>query len=399
MNRRIIMNVSTSADWCRRPVGIVRVEREVTKAVYHHFGKDVVPVYLDRLNNQWKTVDEACFGDIMSDAWVHSEDPVNDAARVHKHLSRFTPQDTDRFVTVGSDWSFQVPDLVEKAYGSRRVMVAALYDLIPLMFPEFTPGHEFYDQFNHHYTRLARLAKAIFSISETSAETLRDFWAEKRLLEGAPPIEVVPLAAPVQADLSRSIDEYDQIHLADIEKNGPYILYVSTIEPRKNHQLLLDIWRDLYAERGQDCPKLVMVGMQGWGSHDLVMTASRMNAFRAGKIAFKEGMSDRLLVELYRRSLFTVFPSYFEGWGLAATEAASFGKICVVSNTSALAEATQGVMPSYHPLDYPGWKSEIERLLDDEAYKTRLEKKIISGNFKRNWRDFGNEFCERLLGD
>lgn len=391
------MNISTSADWCRRPVGIVRVEREVTKAVFNHFGKQVVPVYLDRNSNHWKAVDQGCFADIMSDEWVLSENPVRDAARVHKHLSRFSPHTGDTFVTVGSDWSFQVPDLVEKLYGSERVMVAALYDLIPLMFPEFTPGSEFYDQFNYHYTALARLAKSIFSISETSAQSLREFWEEKDLLEEAPPIEVVPLAAPVQVGITPEINQFDQIHLTDIEKNGPFILYVSTIEPRKNHQLLIDLWRDLYAERGDNCPKLVMVGMQGWGSHDLVMTASRMNAFKAGKIAFKEGISDRLLIELYRKSLFTVFPSYFEGWGLAATEAASFGKICVVSSTSALAEATQGLMPSYHPLDFLGWKQEIDRLLDDFHYKEGLEKRISGGQFQRNWLDFGQEFCERLL--
>lgn len=391
------MNISTSADWCRRPVGIVRVEREVTKAVFNHFGKQVVPVYLDRNSNHWKAVDQGCFADIMSDEWVLSENPVRDAARVHKHLSRFSPHTGDTFVTVGSDWSFQVPDLVEKLYGSERVMVAALYDLIPLMFPEFTPGSEFYDQFNYHYSALARLAKSIFSISETSAQSLREFWEEKDLLEGAPPIEVVPLAAPVQVGITPEINQFDQIHLTDIEKNGPFILYVSTIEPRKNHQLLIDLWRDLYAERGDNCPKLVMVGMQGWGSHDLVMTASRMNAFKAGKIAFKEGISDRLLIELYRKSLFTVFPSYFEGWGLAATEAASFGKICVVSSTSALAEATQGLMPSYHPLDFLGWKQEIDRLLDDFHYKEGLEKKISGGQFQRNWLDFGQDFCERLL--
>lgn len=391
------MNISTSADWCRRPVGIVRVEREVTKAVFSRFGSQVVPVYLDRNGNHWKTVDQGCFVDIMSDEWVLSEDPVRDASRVHKHLSRFSAHPDDTFLTVGSDWSFQVPDLVEKLYGSNRVMVAALYDLIPLMFPEFTPGSEFYDQFNYHYTALARLAKSIFSISETSAQSLREFWEENDLLDGAPPIEVVPLAAPVQVGITPEINASDQIHLSDIEKNGPYILYVSTIEPRKNHQLLLDLWRDLYAERGDDCPKLVMVGMQGWGSHDLVMTASRMNAFQAGKIAFKEGISDRLLIELYRRSLFTVFPSYFEGWGLAATEAASFGKICVVSSTSALVEATQGLMPSYHPLDFLGWKQEINRLLDDIPYKRSLEKQVSAGQFGRNWLDFGGDFCERLL--
>lgn len=393
------MNISTSADWCRRPVGIVRVEREVTKAVYSYFGSEVVPVYLDRNRDRWRTVDVGCFADIMSDEWVLSDQPDLDAARVHKHLSRFSPRAGDRFVTVGSDWSHKVPDKVGKLYGSERVMVAALYDLIPLMFPEMTPGSEFYDQFNYHYSALAKSARSVFSISETSAQALRDFWEEKSLTDIAPPIHVIPLAGPVPNSSSSGLDESDRVRLAEIQRDGPFILYVSTIEPRKNHQLLLDIWRDLYAERGENCPKLVIVGMQGWGSGDLMALASRMNAFRAGKVAFREGLSDALLLELYRESLFSVFPSYFEGWGLAATEAASFGKVCIVSNTGALSEATHGLMPSYHPLDFPGWKQEICRLLDDPAYREKLEARISTGQFQRSWLDFGQEFCERLLLD
>jgi len=162
---------------------------------------------------------------------------------------------------------------------------------------------------------------------------------------------------------------------------------------------LLDIWRDLYAERGNKCPKLLIVGMRGWGSEDLMRSASRMLASKEGKIVWREGLSDALLMELYARCAFAVFPSYFEGWGLAATEAAAFGKVCVVSNTGALVEATQGMMPSYHPLDFHGWKHEIIRLVDDDAYRLLLERRLDVDRFKRTWRDFGDEFCSKLLDD
>ncbi|WP_137680645.1 glycosyltransferase family 4 protein [Aurantiacibacter suaedae] len=396
MKKRIVLNVTTSADWRRRPVGIVRVEREIIKAVRARFDSSVVPVYFDRYESRFKSIKSKFFADIVSDAWVLSDDPDNDAGNVRGQLCRFNAQDNDTFVTVGSDWSFRVPDAVEKLYGPKRVMVSALYDLIPLIYPEFTPTREFYDQFDYHYRKLAIQAKSIFAISETSAETLREFWRERQLID-VPQINVIPLASFVRTDADEPLTESDKKDLASMHNGEPYILYVSTIEPRKNHQILIDIWRDLHAERGPNCPKLIMVGMKGWGSDDLVRSATRMNAFAAGKIIFKEGLSDRLLKELYRRCFFSVFPSYFEGWGLAATEAASFGKVCVVANNSALNEATNGVMPSYHPLDFPGWKVEIDRLLDDRSYRETLETKIASQNFSRNWRDFGRDFCETML--
>ncbi|CCA89873.1 glycosyl transferase (plasmid) [Novosphingobium sp. PP1Y] len=392
------MNVSTSADWCRRPVGIIRVEREISKAVYSYCSERLIPVYLDRTHDRWMKVDDSCFQDIMSDSWVSSLEPDKKAASVFKHLQPFTPMNDDQFVTVGSDWSFNIPDRVEKLYGSSRVMVAACYDLIPLLFPEFTPGMEFFEQFNHHYRAVARMAQSVFAISEVSAKSLRDFWDKEGLAHTAPPVEVVPLAAPAPTFSEFDLDDKDFAMLDEIERKGPYVIYVSTIEPRKNHQLLLDIWRELFAERGEKCPTLLIVGMRGWGSEDMIRSAQRMQASKAGKIVWREGLSDALLAQLYSRSAFAVFPSYFEGWGLAATEAAALGKVCVVSSTGALVEATQGKMPSYHPLDFIGWKQELIRLLDDAGYRRSLEKGLDTQLFRRTWQDFGKEFCTTFLG-
>jgi glycosyltransferase involved in cell wall biosynthesis len=399
MTRRIVVNVSTSADWCRRPVGIIRVEREIIKAVYDRFPERLVPAYLDRHQGRWTTIEQGCLEEILSEDWVNSSDPDKNAANVHKHLQRFSPSGDDKFVSVGSDWSFDIPEKVEELYGSKRVLVPACYDLIPLMFPEFTPGINFFGQFNHHYRAVARLASAVFAISEVSAQSLRDFWEKVGLSAVAPPVEVVPLAAPAPVEIPPALVEQDRAMLDDIEKDGPYVIYVSTVEPRKNHQLLLDIWRDLHAERGSKCPKLLIVGMLGWGSEDLVRSASRMRASKDGKIVWREGLSDALLMQLYARCAFAVFPSYFEGWGLAATEAAAFGKVCVVSSTGALVEATQGMMPSYHPLDFHGWRREIIRLLDDDAYRLSLESRLDTDRFRRTWRDFGDEFCSKFLGE
>ncbi|MGE4322524.1 MAG: glycosyltransferase family 4 protein [Sphingobium sp.] len=397
MDGRLVVNITTSANWRRRPVGIVRVEREITKAVVRHYPDAVLPVYLDVPRDRWMTVKDGCFSDIMSDNWVLSDNPDHDAAVVRNHLKPFGPTDTDSFITVGSDWSYQVPDRVEQLYGQQRVLIAGVHDLIPLLFPEYTPGMEFFDQFNHHYRAVGRLSKAVFANSETSAAALREFWESRGLAATAPPVKAVPLAAPVIPASAPPLDENDRIKLDDIEKEGPFILYVSTLEPRKNHQLLLDIWRDLYAERGNRCPRLVLVGMRGWGCNDLIRTIERMNAARAGKIIWREGLSDALLTQLYARSAFSVFPSYYEGWGLAASEAAALGKVCVVSKSGALIEATRGLMPSYHPLDFLGWKGEIIRLLDDDAYRASVEAKLTVDAFKRTWQDFGDEFCAKLL--
>ncbi|NWK97382.1 glycosyltransferase family 1 protein [Sphingobium lactosutens] len=391
------MNITTSADWCRRPVGIVRVEREIIKAMLRHFPDRIIPAYLDRIHDRWTTVGDGCFSDIMSDDWVLSTDPDRKAATVHRYLSSFTPKRDDLFISMGSDWSFNIPDRVERLYGADRVLIPACYDLIPLLFPEFTPGPEFFSQFDHHYRAVARLAKSVFAISETSAQSLRDFWDDAGLEQDVPPVKVVPLAAPLAETPPPLECEYERAEFENIAEDGPFVIYVSTIEPRKNHQLLLDLWRELYEERGERCPRLLIVGMRGWGSDELIHMARQMNVTAAGKILIKEGLSDRLLMQLYANAAFAVFPSYFEGWGLAATEACALGKVCVISNAGALVEATHGLMPSYHPLDFPGWKKEITRLLDDEAYRKGLERSLDAEKFKRTWQQFGDDFCATML--
>lgn len=397
MTMRVVLNVTSSADWHKRPVGIIRVEREVTKAIYAQFGEGLTPVYLDREHGRWMTLDVGCFKDLMSDDWVSNQSSKKDELNIQHCLSSFFPENDDRFVTVGSDWSFNVPDKVAELYGTKRVLVPACYDLIPLLLPEFAPGMEFYDQFDYHYRAVARLARSVFAISEVSACSLRDFWKENGLDGIAPPVEVVPLAAPALADDPVALNTDDQVVFDEINDGEPYAIYVSTIEPRKNHQLLLDIWRELYEERGKKCPKLLIVGVRGWGCDDLLRSMSRMIATKAGKVLWREGLSDALLSRLYTQSSFAVFPSYFEGWGLAATEAANLGKVCIVSTAGALVEATKGMMPSYHHLDFLGWKQEIIRLFDDDDYRKLLQSRLESTYFQRTWYDFGAEFCLKFL--
>ena len=410
MKKRIVINITSSATWNGHPVGIIRVEREITRHLYQMYPDRIVPVFLNYVgkssdehkiwnakNVKLRAVKPECFQKIVSDSWVLGDKPDR-VTEMQSQLGAFHPSSEDTFITVGSDWAFNVPEIVGHAYGEKRVMISACYDLIPLLINEFTSGRESYDQFNHHYANVARFAKSVFAISENTKRTLLDYWDSKGVLKSAPPVEVVPLAALAGSEKLPVLNDGDQASLENILREGRYIIYVSTLEPRKNHQLLLEIWRELYAERGKNCPQLLLVGRRGWGSWDLTQQMARMKATQARKIVWLEGAGDELLAHLYSQALFAVFPSYYEGWGLAATEAAAFGKVCVVSNNSALHEATYGLMPSYHPLDFPGWLREMRQLIDDDAYRMELEQRTAKHNFKRTWADFGNDFCEKLLG-
>jgi glycosyltransferase involved in cell wall biosynthesis len=246
MRSRIVVNITASTNWRRRPVGIIRVERELIKQIHRLHSNAVVPVFIDTHTNSFKTVSRRLFERVISDEWVLSETPEAGNGDISLDLADFRPASNDKFVTVGSDWSFDIPARVEKLYGDRKVLVPALYDLIPLLFPEFTPGPEFFEQFNRHYADVARLARSVFSISEHSKSDLLGFWGRTGVGKGAPPIEVVPLAGLRREKEMPQLDSADQALLDNVKSGGEYVIFVSTLEPRKNHQLMLDLWRELH---------------------------------------------------------------------------------------------------------------------------------------------------------
>ncbi|MEK6420548.1 MAG: glycosyltransferase family 1 protein [Burkholderia gladioli] len=397
MKSRIVVNITASANWRRRPVGIIRVERELVKQLRRLHLSQLEPVILDVASGSFKIVGAKLFEEIFSDEWVLVDSPDSVQPINIKALKALKPGGNDKFVTVGSDWSFDIPSRVKALYGKRKVLIPALYDLIPLLFPEFTPGPEFFEQFNRHYRAVAELSESVFSISEHSKQDLVQFWNRVETPGDLPAIEVVPLAGLQKKSSLPVLSSEEQGQVDSLKKGAGYVLFVSTIEPRKNHQLMIDIWRELHHERGLGAPRLIFVGMRGWGSDNMIQQMSQMNATRDERIVWLQGVGDNLLMHLYSNALFAVLPSHYEGWGLAATEAASFGKICITSDNSALSEATGGLSPCHHPLDLPAWKREITRLIDDVEYRTGLESRIVKEFAQRTWDDFGNEFSQKLL--
>jgi hypothetical protein len=118
-----------------------------------------------------------------------------------------------------------------------------------------------------------------------------------------------------------------------------YALFVGTIEPRKNHLMVLSAWRRLLAELGTGkVPTLVFAGKMGWHSEQ-VTDFIRKTDYLDGKLKVLNDASDADLQALYQNAAFTVYNSHYEGWGLPVTESLSYGKVPVIARNSALTES------------------------------------------------------------
>jgi glycosyltransferase involved in cell wall biosynthesis len=165
-----------------------------------------------------------------------------------------------------------------------------------------------------------------------------------------------------------------------------YVLFVATIEIRKNHRLLVRVWRRLLERRGADAvPVLIFAGQIGWLVDDLLGDLTESN-YLGGKIVLMPGLSDAELCQAYRSCLFTVFPSLCEGWGLPIAESLAHGKFCVASNRAPIPEVVGDFIDYFDPSDDDDALAKIERLLDP-GYLTAREARLRAEYHPRTWAD------------
>lgn len=267
-------------------------------------------------------------------------------------------------------------------------LVFLCYDLVPIKFPHFYLPEAVVD-FERFAEFIAREASLVLCISEATRRDLEAFAAGKQLTLRQ--VRVIRLGHNLSPP-----SPAPPIDLPSRVKPGGYVLYVSTIQVRKNHQMLYQIWRR-FAERrdGGDLPYLVFVGIHGWLVDDLMSMIGR-DPLVASRIVILSRTTDAELAWLYRNCLFTVYPSLYEGWGLPISESLAHGKICIASDNSSMPEAGEGLALHLDPLDFAAWYREIESLIDDPDRRAAMEAAIAAGYRPHDWAKAGASFAREV---
>ncbi len=222
--------------------------------------------------------------------------------------------------------------------------ICLIHDLIPIEFPEYAkPG-----QAAHHLRRIetaARLADALIVNSFVTRDALQPHLERAGR---APPVLVAPFGADLPAVPIDRNPPFDR----------PYFVYVSTIEARKNHLLLLNLWRRLASDLGERAPLLVLVGQRGWETENVIDMLDRCPAVR-GTVIEHNALPDAEMVRLLKGACALLLPSFAEGFGFPLIEGLELGVPALCSDIPALRE-TGGAVPEFlDPLDGPGWRSAI----------------------------------------
>lgn len=236
-----------------------------------------------------------------------------------------------------------------------NVRIAVLiHDVIPLDFPEFQRDGAV-ARFASMMARVGGQADLVIFNSEDTRTKAERHWPNP------PPSIVAHLGTDIATPTPDALDK-------TMLPAAPFFVCVGTIEPRKNHGFLLDIWEVM----GPDAPGLVICGGRGWKNEDVF---ERLDALpRDGKIVELEGLSDGALAALVTQSAGVLFPSLAEGFGLPATEAAARG-VPIIVNDLAVFREILGDIPVYACVsDRYLWMNGITKLVAEWPNTSKLKR-------------------------
>lgn len=160
-------------------------------------------------------------------------------------------------------------------------------------------------------------------------------------------------------------------------------LYVSTIEPRKNHRKLLEAY-SIYTKLSSRIMPLVLVGGRGWMMDDLFEFVNKLKLSDFVKIIGY--VDDSELIWLYRNCYANLYPSLYEGFGLPVLEGMQFGAPSIVSNSSSIPEVAEDACILIEPNDVEGWAMNMCALSKDSDIRNALVSKSIKQSKKYQWR-------------
>jgi len=260
---------------------------------------------------------------------------------------------------------------------SSKHQVVTIHDLSPLEHPEWF-STDFFLWYRLMLPRLARTARHVLTVSEHSRASII-----RRL--GVAPERVT--AVPNGVNLSMFREQDPERVRRKYELPERYVLFVGSIDPRKNLGRLLAAWEQMGEEVEA---QLVIVGAKGTIFRRVEMNPPERGVRRLGYVP------DEDLPALYSGATFFVMPSLFEGFGLTVLEAMACGTPVVSSTGGALPEVADGAALQVDPTSVEELRAAMTRLLQDECLRSDLREKGLRRAREFSWQKAASRIGEVL---
>ncbi|MEO7910896.1 MAG: glycosyltransferase family 1 protein [Roseiflexaceae bacterium] len=260
--------------------------------------------------------------------------------------------------------------------------VVTIHDLAFMHYPEIldASARAYYGQVIANAPR----ADAIIAVSESTRQDIAQFLDI--------PIEQIDViyeaAAPLYTQLELREGEARVLNSTPVAA-GTFMLFVSTLEPRKNLPTLLQALRICLDRRPEAGYRLVIVGRRGWRDEVIFQTARDLKL--ADHVLFTGGVGQYDLRWLYNACRLYINPSLYEGFGLPLLEAMACGAPCLAAATSSLPEIGGEAAIYVPPLEAEQWADEIMALWDDEDRRAELGRMGVARAQQFSWNRAARE--------
>ena len=262
--------------------------------------------------------------------------------RLPRILAGYLPKEFAYFNVGHSNLTQRVLAAIKAQGGEANVLI---HDVIPLELPQFQrPGTP--EKFRQKIDVVARLADRVIFNSEASKRAAAPFFEGDNFEPVVAHLGVTPALPNVQ-DIPNNLD-----------LSQPYFLTVGTIEPRKNHRFLLDLW----AQMGPGAPQLLICGKRGWNNEDVFARLDQLPP--DGPIKELPDLSDAAIAALAQNTCAALFPSLAEGFGLPPVECAILGSRILCNDLEIMREVL-GEHATKAPIsDAHFWLNKIAEFMD-----------------------------------
>ena len=299
------------------------------------------------------------------------------------------PHNKNIFFDIDSAWNMPVKreKLYQKLKEKNFLIFNFIYDITPILFPQYA-YEETKKNFFPYLLAVFRYSDYVFCDSTSAKEDFLQL-KQKEGFQRAIPVQVVALGSDFCKEALCSTPKKYQTLL-----QSKYILFVGTIEPRKNHEDLLDVFTSL-AQTYKDL-FLVFIGKKGWKVDDLVKKI-KQHPLKDKRLFWLQNIDDATLEDFYRHAFLVTYLSKYEGYGLPIVESLHYGNITIVSKNSSMYE----VGCEFADYILHESKEELYSVLSHYYENSReyiKRKNYIQQNFKqKTWKSFFNALYKTFL--
>ena len=253
-----------------------------------------------------------------------------------------------------------------------------VYDLIPILYPKYCKSGV--EEFTKHILRSTGPEDSFICISNATRDDLCNYKQD-----------VVPsrvfVAYPAASDLFYRCDDSERI--SEVRRkyripDAPYLLSLSTLEPRKNIPQTIRCFARLIQEQHINDLNLVLVGTEGWKYEEIFETLSNCKPARS-RIILTGYVPDEDLAPLYSGALAFVYPSFYEGFGLPPLEAMQCGTPVITSKNSSFPEVVGEAGIMLDPTDEDNLCQSMLALYESQSLRKELSLKSLKQAEKFTW--------------